>query len=205
MTPRCTSRRRRSTCSCSWFSKRPGPLRRAKSTSASGPARSSRRPTSSAHQGDSPGLAIRRSRRVIRTVHRLATPSGPVDGHASDRAATWPGVLARLERRDRARLTARTSSGATRTRSLRSTRPACPARTRASSSAHRRRVLEDRGSKNGTMVGDSTVAGATTLRDGDRLRFGTVSAVYRRSGAGMSTETHGGDGTRPARRGYASP
>jgi DNA-binding winged helix-turn-helix (wHTH) protein len=57
--------------------------------------------------------------------------------------------------------------------------------------------IEDRGSKNGTRVGDQPVAGVTTLRDGDRLRFGTVSAVYRASGAGMSTETHGGNGTRP--------
>ena len=55
--------------------------------------------------------------------------------------------------------------------------------------------IEDRRSKNGTRVGDEAIAGARPLRDGDRLRFGTVSAVYRRSGAGMSTVTHEGSGT----------
>ncbi len=57
--------------------------------------------------------------------------------------------------------------------------------------------LEDCRSKNGTRIGDERVTGATALRDGDRLRFGTVSALYRASGAGMSTETHGGSGVRP--------
>jgi hypothetical protein len=46
------------------------------------------------------------------------------------------------------------------------------------------------------MLGDRPVTGVTALRDGDRLHFGTVSAVYRTSGAGMSTETHDGRGTR---------
>ena len=55
--------------------------------------------------------------------------------------------------------------------------------------------IEDRGSKNGTRVADQPVTGARPLRDGDRLRFGTVSAVYRSSGAGMSTVTHEGSGT----------
>jgi hypothetical protein len=54
--------------------------------------------------------------------------------------------------------------------------------------------LEDCGSKNGTRIGEERVTNATALRDGDRLRFGTVSALYRASGAGMSTETHGGSG-----------
>lgn len=53
--------------------------------------------------------------------------------------------------------------------------------------------IEDCSSKNGTRVGEEQVTGATALRDGDRLRFGTVPAVYRVSGAGMSTETHGSD------------
>lgn len=57
--------------------------------------------------------------------------------------------------------------------------------------------IEDCRSKNGTKVGEEPVTGATVLRDGDRLRFGTVSALYRSSGAGMSTETHGGSGVRP--------
>lgn len=51
--------------------------------------------------------------------------------------------------------------------------------------------IEDCRSKNGTSVGDKQVTGATALRDGDRLRFGTVSALYRASGAGMTTETQG--------------
>lgn len=46
--------------------------------------------------------------------------------------------------------------------------------------------IEDRRSKNGTRVGDRPVTGATALRDGDRLLFGTVSAVYR-------IEAHDGD------------
>jgi len=57
--------------------------------------------------------------------------------------------------------------------------------------------IEDCHSKNGTRVGEERVTSATALRDGDRLRFGTVSAVYRASGAGMSTETHGGSDVRP--------
>ena len=57
--------------------------------------------------------------------------------------------------------------------------------------------IEDCRSKNGTKVGEEPVTGAKVLRDGDRLRFGTVSALYRASGTGMSTETHGGSGVRP--------
>jgi hypothetical protein len=57
--------------------------------------------------------------------------------------------------------------------------------------------IEDRGSKNGTTVGDQRVTGATPLRDGDRIRFGTVHAVYRTSGAAMSTETNIDGGVRP--------
>ena len=52
--------------------------------------------------------------------------------------------------------------------------------------------IEDCGSKNGTRIGEERVTNASPLRDGDRLRFGTVSAFYRASGAGMSTETQGG-------------
>jgi DNA-binding winged helix-turn-helix (wHTH) protein len=52
--------------------------------------------------------------------------------------------------------------------------------------------LEDLGSKNGTTVGDAPVAHATTLKDGDRIAFGSVIAVYRGSAAGLSTETVGG-------------
>lgn len=62
--------------------------------------------------------------------------------------------------------------------------------------AHERVILDDCASKNGTRVGEQPVTGATPLRDGDRLRFGSVSAVYRTSGSGMSTETQGGSGLR---------
>jgi DNA-binding winged helix-turn-helix (wHTH) protein len=57
--------------------------------------------------------------------------------------------------------------------------------------------IEDCRSKNGTRIGEERVTSATPLRDGDRLRFGTVFALYRASGAGMSTETQGGSGVRP--------
>jgi DNA-binding winged helix-turn-helix (wHTH) protein len=54
--------------------------------------------------------------------------------------------------------------------------------------------LDDLGSKNGTTVGMTPVTGAITLRDGDRIAFGGMAAVYRESSAGMSTDTHtGGD------------
>jgi DNA-binding winged helix-turn-helix (wHTH) protein len=51
--------------------------------------------------------------------------------------------------------------------------------------------LEDLGSKNGTKVGEAPVGRVTTLRDGDRIAFGSVVAVYRGSAAGLSTETIG--------------
>jgi DNA-binding winged helix-turn-helix (wHTH) protein len=50
--------------------------------------------------------------------------------------------------------------------------------------------LEDLGSKNGTSVGDAAIRCAVALRDGDRVAFGAIAAVYRTSRAGMSTETH---------------
>jgi DNA-binding winged helix-turn-helix (wHTH) protein len=50
-------------------------------------------------------------------------------------------------------------------------------------------VLEDLGSKNGTTVGNTPVHAAVALHDGDRIRFGSVDGLYRRSGGGMSTET----------------
>jgi DNA-binding winged helix-turn-helix (wHTH) protein len=61
--------------------------------------------------------------------------------------------------------------------------------------------LEDLGSKNGTMIGDEPVSGAARLRDGDRITFGSVGAVYRTSSAGMSTETGSRRSVGPARRG----
>lgn len=47
---------------------------------------------------------------------------------------------------------------------------------------------DDLGSKNGTWVGDRRVGGPTEVRDGDRLRFGSVLAVLRRSEA-VTTQT----------------
>lgn len=49
--------------------------------------------------------------------------------------------------------------------------------------------LEDLGSKNGTMVGDSPVQSSINLHDGDRIVFGSVTSVYRTTGTGASTET----------------
>lgn len=50
-------------------------------------------------------------------------------------------------------------------------------------------VLEDLGSKNGTMLGDARLDAPAVLKDGDRIRVGSITAVYRASGSGMSTET----------------
>jgi pSer/pThr/pTyr-binding forkhead associated (FHA) protein len=42
--------------------------------------------------------------------------------------------------------------------------------------------LEDLGSRNGTFVNRSRVAGSRTLQDGDEVRIGTTRAVFRASG-----------------------
>lgn len=49
--------------------------------------------------------------------------------------------------------------------------------------------IEDLGSKNGTTVGGTRVAGAVTLRDRDRCAFGPVVAVFRVTGGDGSTVT----------------
>lgn len=49
--------------------------------------------------------------------------------------------------------------------------------------------IEDLGSKNGTFVRGSRVAGAVPLRDGDGVRVGSVATVFHRSEAGAPTET----------------
>jgi DNA-binding winged helix-turn-helix (wHTH) protein len=54
--------------------------------------------------------------------------------------------------------------------------------------------LEDLASKNGTTVGDIRLTTRITLRDGDLIRFGPVSAIFRSSGEGLSTETLGRNG-----------
>jgi DNA-binding winged helix-turn-helix (wHTH) protein len=58
--------------------------------------------------------------------------------------------------------------------------------------AHLRRdgtavVLTDLGSKNGTFVNGVRVSGPVTLADGDEVRFGLVTFVYRAAPAGGST------------------
>jgi pSer/pThr/pTyr-binding forkhead associated (FHA) protein len=50
-------------------------------------------------------------------------------------------------------------------------------------------TLEDLKSKNGTKVGDASVATPVKLRDGDRIVVGTVPLTYRTSASGYSTET----------------
>lgn len=55
-----------------------------------------------------------------------------------------------------------------------------------------RAVLEDVGSKNGTMIGDESVQGTRELRDGDKIMFGRVEALYCASESGPPTETVGG-------------
>jgi DNA-binding winged helix-turn-helix (wHTH) protein len=49
--------------------------------------------------------------------------------------------------------------------------------------------LEDLGSKNGTMLRDVALAGPAILRDGDNIRVGPITIVYRGAESGMSTET----------------
>jgi pSer/pThr/pTyr-binding forkhead associated (FHA) protein len=50
-------------------------------------------------------------------------------------------------------------------------------------------VLEDVGSKNGTAVGTERLSGPRELRDGDRLTFGKVQAIFFSSAAGLPTVT----------------
>jgi pSer/pThr/pTyr-binding forkhead associated (FHA) protein len=54
-----------------------------------------------------------------------------------------------------------------------------------------RAVLEDVGSKNGTTVGEEAVRAERELRDGDRITFGQVDALYCASEAGPPTVTVG--------------
>ena len=49
--------------------------------------------------------------------------------------------------------------------------------------------LEDLGSKNGTFLGDRRLEAAAPLRDGDAIRLGTVSLVFRRVKSGTPTRT----------------
>jgi DNA-binding winged helix-turn-helix (wHTH) protein len=49
--------------------------------------------------------------------------------------------------------------------------------------------IEDLGSKNGTHVRESRVAGSVPLRDGDDVRLGSVAMVFHRSETGAPTQT----------------
>jgi DNA-binding winged helix-turn-helix (wHTH) protein len=49
--------------------------------------------------------------------------------------------------------------------------------------------LEDLGSKNGTTIGAEPVRNPIALHGDDRLRFGSVTAIYRSSGSDSSTQT----------------
>jgi DNA-binding winged helix-turn-helix (wHTH) protein len=55
-------------------------------------------------------------------------------------------------------------------------------------------VLEDAGSKNGTTVGAEAVSSPRELREGDRISFGHVEAMFWASESSVPTVTVGGDG-----------
>ncbi len=59
-----------------------------------------------------------------------------------------------------------------------------------------RAVIEDVGSKNGTKVGADAVRAARELREGDKIAFVRVDAIYYASDAGVPTVTEG-DWSRP--------
>jgi DNA-binding winged helix-turn-helix (wHTH) protein len=50
-------------------------------------------------------------------------------------------------------------------------------------------ALEDLGSKNGTRIGEESLAGPQALHDGDRIQFGEVDAVFRDTPSGQPTHT----------------
>jgi DNA-binding winged helix-turn-helix (wHTH) protein len=54
-----------------------------------------------------------------------------------------------------------------------------------------RAVIEDVGSKNGTTVGNEALRAALELRDGDKIMFGRVDALYCASESGIPTVTEG--------------
>lgn len=49
--------------------------------------------------------------------------------------------------------------------------------------------VRDLGSKNGTFVDETRVEHPVALRDGARLRFGTLEVVYRAADMNVSTDT----------------
>ena len=50
-------------------------------------------------------------------------------------------------------------------------------------------IVEDLGSKNGTVVGETRIEAPTELSSGDRLRIGPFTFTVRISGTGTTTET----------------
>jgi len=52
-----------------------------------------------------------------------------------------------------------------------------------------RATLEDLGSKNGTFLQGHAVTEPSALKDGDRVRIGTVELTVRRYVGGVSTES----------------
>lgn len=56
--------------------------------------------------------------------------------------------------------------------------------------AGREARIEDLGSKNGTFVNGERVSGSVALRDGDEIRLGSVTIVFRVYEEGDATQTH---------------
>jgi FHA domain-containing protein len=54
-------------------------------------------------------------------------------------------------------------------------------------------TIEDLDSKNGTFVGERRISTPTTLRDGDRLRLGTVRLVFKAGSEGTTATVPLGD------------
>jgi DNA-binding winged helix-turn-helix (wHTH) protein len=50
-------------------------------------------------------------------------------------------------------------------------------------------MLDDLGSKNGTLIAGRPVMGAVALHDGDAIHIGPILVVFHASASGMSTET----------------
>jgi pSer/pThr/pTyr-binding forkhead associated (FHA) protein len=50
-------------------------------------------------------------------------------------------------------------------------------------------IIEDLGSKNGTLVGETRIEAPAVLSSGDQLRIGPFTLIVRMSGTGGATET----------------
>jgi pSer/pThr/pTyr-binding forkhead associated (FHA) protein len=53
-------------------------------------------------------------------------------------------------------------------------------------------MLEDLGSKNGTLLNGTKIEQAVPLQDGDEIRLGSVELTYRSQSGFRSTLTYGG-------------